>query len=128
MGWFGSRKNDTLLAAADYTADDDALSPQELEHKLGLRLAAQALRLRERYGSVLLWLVVGQVVVINALLIFVGTGSLHLSDELFKTFSISVFVEVVALAMVVTRSLFPSRRGPVEELAEALKSRHSDET
>jgi hypothetical protein len=114
-----------VLASIGYGSADDDASPERLEASISLYLKAQSIVLRRQYAPWLLGLVVGQVIAINAFLFVIGMGWAKISDELFKTFSISVFVEVVALAMVVTRSLFPSRRGIVDELTEAFKSRRT---
>ncbi|MEA2664219.1 MAG: hypothetical protein QOI11_1163, partial [Candidatus Eremiobacteraeota bacterium] len=116
-----------VLASIGYGSADDDASPERLERSISLYLKAQSIVLRRQYAPWLLYLVVGQVVTINAFLLVIGLGWVKITDGLFKIFSISVFVEVVALAMVVTRSLFPSRRGLVEELTEALKGRHAEE-
>ncbi len=116
-----------VLASIGYGSADDDASPERLERSISLYLKAQSIVLRRQYAPWLLYLVVGQVLAINGFLVAIGLGRLKIGDELFKAFSIAVFVEVVALAMVVTRSLFPSRRGAVEELAEALTSRRSEE-
>lgn len=110
-----------VLASIGYGPTDDDASPERLERSIGIYLTAQSIVLRRQYAPRLLWLVVGQVVAINAFLVVIGLRWLTVSDELFKTFAVSVFVEVVALALVVTRSLFPSRRSVADEVKELVK-------
>jgi hypothetical protein len=123
-----SRPEDVTLASTPYDAEDDPDSREYLEKRLLLELKAQSLelgrqslKLRQQYAPRLLWIVIGQVVAINVFFVCDGLRWLRVSDDLFKIFSASVFAEVIALALVVTRSLFPSKRNVVDDVGEFLK-------
>ncbi|GAC1442792.1 MAG: hypothetical protein NVS2B8_20250 [Vulcanimicrobiaceae bacterium] len=82
---------------------------------LALRSSEQTLGLRKRYGLAMLGLVVGQVVALNAYVVAIGLHVLAIDADVFKVFAVSVFAEVVALALVITRSLFPTTPEPTLE-------------
>ncbi len=70
----------------------------------------QSMQLRDRYGLNILIITAVQVAFVD--IMFVANGfsdvtHLHISDDIFKTYTISVFATVIALATVVTRNLFP---------------------
>ena len=55
-------------------------------------------------------LVIFQVIIINLVFIPVGSHVLTIESDVFKTFVIAVFVEVVGLPLIVTKSLFPTAK------------------
>jgi hypothetical protein len=68
----------------------------------------QWFNLRNHYAYTFLWVVSLQILAMN--LFFLFEPLLKISEGIFKTFSVSVFSEVVALALVVTRSIFPGKK------------------
>ena len=115
MAWLRRSSAVKPLAVTD---PDEPLDT--LERKAALNLFNQTVEHRSRYGSWLLSLVVVQVVAVNTFFVLIGTGVLHDSSENFKTFAISIFAEIVALPLIVARSLFPSRETVVGRFLEKL--------
>ena len=70
-------------------------------------------------GKSLLNLVIVQVIIINHVFVLVGSHVLMIEPDVFKTFVIAVFVEVVGLPLIVTKSLFPTaKENTTEKLLE----------
>ena len=106
-----------VLKSAEYGS---ASSIQEAESVRRLILLTKDLDLQERvvslnkqileqrgsYGKSLLILVIVQVIIINLVFVLVGSHVLTIEPDVFKTFVIAVFVEVVGLPLIVTKSLF----------------------
>jgi hypothetical protein len=78
-------------------------------HDQAVKLQSQNLGQRAWYARALLILLCAQAIAINVFFVLVGCHRLAISDDVFKTFAVSVFAEIVALPLIVTRSLFPSK-------------------
>lgn len=114
----GSKEN--LLSAVRQLEVLDMITLREQS----LRLQEQNLDQRALYANCLLFMLIGQAIVINVFFLFMGLGKLSISDNVFETFAVSVFVEIVALPLIVTKSLFPTKESsPFEGLVKAIKSR-----
>lgn len=88
---------------------DDDLSRQDFKERLARARERheQELGLRGFYGYSLLWTAITQIALINLWFVLQATHVFHADDNTFRVFSVSVFSEVIALALVVTRSIFP---------------------
>lgn len=76
--------------------------------------------LRRRYACWLLAGVFVQVVLANVAFFLVGTGNLEVEEWLTGTFIVGTFGEVVGLAMIVTKYLFPEFKFEPLSLLERL--------
>ncbi len=75
----------------------------------------------------MLSLVIGQVVAVNVYFVLIGAAVIHIDADVFKTFAVSVFAEIVALALVVTRSLFPTPSSSMlDSIGDLVSKSHSD--
>ena len=79
---------------------------KRLEHDRG----RQDLRLRKHYAYWILGVMIAEVVSVMGFFAADGLRWIHVSDELFKNYTWSASV-VIALALWVTRSLFPGEKG-----------------
>jgi hypothetical protein len=131
LDWFRRSKEVQPLAAEELTSvstvEGMADDSERLERAALVALVHQTIEDRRSYAKWLLRLVIVQVIVLNVILIFMGAGYLHIPDDVFKTFAISVFAEVVALPLIVARGLFPTKSSPIEEIVQKLRSAHGDD-
>lgn len=75
---------------------------------------------RKKTTTILIWILVIQLVVVNLIVIFTGIGKLEFSDSMIKTFITGTFVELTALLGVIFAYLFKERK--VEPLRVALEA------
>jgi NADH:ubiquinone oxidoreductase subunit K len=115
------------IPSAGLTESEDFSSARVTKEALGIRLQSQTITLRKDYGKAMLSLVIGQVVAVNVYFVLIGTATIHIDADVFKTFAVSVFAEIVALALVVTRSLFPPpSNSMLDSIGDLVSKSHSD--
>lgn len=106
--------SDLIVATSDKPlteADDSKLS---LDDEIKHGTHKQSLRLRNIYAIWTALIATFQIVLVNLFFILnaistvPGTGlPFHVDESIFKVFTVSVFASVIALALIVTRNLFP---------------------
>jgi hypothetical protein len=110
-----------IVKSTPLAPSDDETTPKVLEDRL--KDAEHKRGLRGLYAFWVLVIAIAQIVLVNLFFLADGIGALWKGvpfkpgDDLFKVFIVSVFVEVIALALVVTRSLFPGEGGFLESFA-----------
>lgn len=104
---------DTRVVSSTPLDEGDINAKEPLDERIKREQHEQSIGLRRTYGLIVLVVTALQVLAINTLFVFEAIGEIgpgipfHVSDDLFKTFIITVFATVAALGTVVTRSLFP---------------------
>jgi hypothetical protein len=76
--------------------------------------------LRKSYASKLIIALVVQLVIVDGVFIVMGAGGLTIPESVANTFIVSVFGEIAAMALIVTRYLFPKVGVEVLNLIEKL--------
>jgi hypothetical protein len=84
--------------------------PQVLEDELILRRRHQALTFRNAYGWAIIYILVTEAAASIVYFVLIGRGTLHVAAWTSNVFFASVFGQVVGLAAIVTRHLFPPDR------------------
>lgn len=123
LGWFQRVKGAPLLAATDPEESLDVL-----ERGAALNLFNPTIVHRNEYAVWLLRIVCLRIIAVNIFFVLIGLKILHNSNAIFKTFTISIFADVVALPLIITRSLFPSRESLAGQFFESIvKKKQSSE-
>ena len=82
------------------TAD---LTAKRLERQTRIKLLPKLTDYQRTFKIALLRLVIFQVIVVNGYLLAVGTGRLHVSDDILEMFVIALFAQIMSVAYVVSR-------------------------
>lgn len=92
-------------------------------HEQRLKRLDLSLKLRTSYGGHLLRLVAMQTAFVDLLVLLQGSklGGFAIEEASFRTFLIVVFVQIAALVLVVTKSLFPHPESWFEKLAQTFE-------
>lgn len=102
----GRAKLDALLGKAENYPELKSLDPFS---KSLLDDAKQDRELRAKYAIYFIWILIGQLLVLNALFVGVGAQWLNYSDWLFHAFLGGTFIEVIGIIYLIVAYLFPTR-------------------
>jgi hypothetical protein len=77
-------------------------------------------RLRRSYGTAILIALCVQTLLVDAMFILMGVGKIAIAQWVANIFIVSVFGQIVALAVVVVRHLFPQPSSEILRLIERI--------
>lgn len=66
--------------------------------------------LRDKYANWCMWIMIGQLALLNLLFIGVGVGCIKYTDWLFHAYLVGTLGEIVAIVIVIAKYLFPSAK------------------
>lgn len=93
----------------DKPKEIDSFDP-DVEHKHAVTEDFRALtELKQIYAKRSLWVLVGQLIVMNVVFILVGANVLKFSDYILHLYTGGTLLEVFGMVLVITKSLFPKK-------------------